>query len=70
MQELVEQIVQKTGLSPEKAKEVLQTVASFVQQKFPQFAGPINSVLGTDASASQNTDTNDLLGGLGSKFGL
>ena len=71
MQELIEQIVQKTGIPAEKAKEVLQTISSFVQQKYPQFAGPIQSALGGAASSSsQGTDTDNLMGGLGSKFGL
>lgn len=69
MQELIEQIVQKTGISAEKAKEVLQTVSSFVQQKFPQFAGPLNSVLGGNTAAPQNQGSN-LAGDIGSKLGF
>ena len=70
MQELIEQIVQKTGISPDKAKEVLQTVSSFVQQKFPQFAGPINSVLGGATPDAQNQTAGNLMGDMGSKLGF
>ena len=70
MQELIEQIVQKTGIPADKAKEVLQTVSSFVQQKFPQFAGPLNSVLGGGTANTQGTDAGDLMGSIGSKLGF
>lgn len=71
MQELIEQIVQKTGISADKAKEVLQTVSSFVQQKFPQFAGPLNAVLGGNAADAQNQGSGDnFIGGIGSKLGF
>jgi hypothetical protein len=70
MQELIDQIVQKTGISPEKAKEVLQTVSSFVQQKFPQLAGPLNSILGGSASNTQGAGGSNLMGDIGSKLGF
>jgi hypothetical protein len=70
MQELIEQIVQKTGISADKAKEVLQTVSSFVQQKFPQFAGPLNSVLGGSSSNTPNQGSSNLMGDIGSKLGF
>ena len=70
MQELIEQIVQKTGIPADKAKEVLQTVSSFVQQKFPQFAGPINSILGGATADTQNQSGSNLMGDIGSKLGF
>jgi hypothetical protein len=70
MQELIDQIVQRTGISPEKAKEVLQTVSSFVQQKYPQLAGPLNSILGSSAAGAQNTGSSNLMGDIGSKLGF
>ena len=68
MQELIDQIVQRTGISPEKAREVLQTVSSFVQQKFPQLAGPLNSILG--GGNPQSSGSSNLMGDLGSKLGI
>lgn len=71
MQELIEQIVQKTGIPADKAKEVLQTVSSFVQQKFPQLAGPLNTVLGGGTSGTtSNPGGNNLMGDIGSKLGF
>jgi hypothetical protein len=70
MQELIDQIVQKTGISPEKAKEVLQTVSSFVQKKYPQLAGPLNSLLGGGNDSTQGTGGSNLMGDIGSKLGF
>lgn len=70
MQELIEQIVQKTGISADKAKEVLQTVSTFVQQKYPQLAGPLNSVLGSGGAGAQNQGGSNLVGDIGTKLGF
>jgi hypothetical protein len=69
MSELINQIVQKTGIPADKAQEVLGVVAGFVKQKFPQFGGQIDSLLGTSGEQSENTGEN-LLGDLGKKFGF
>lgn len=47
MNELIDQIVQKTGIPADKAQQVVGVVAGFIKQKFPQFGGQIDSVLGT-----------------------
>lgn len=73
VQDLINQIVQKTGVPADKAQQVLGIVAGFVKEKFPMVGGQIDSVLGTSGGAAGDagkTDSNDLLGGLGSKFGL
>lgn len=70
MNELIDQIVQKTGIPAEKAQQVLGIVAGYVKQKFPQFGGQIDSVLGTSGERSQKATGDNPLGDLGSKFGL
>ena len=69
MNELINQIVQKTGVSAEKAQQILGIVAGYVKQKFPQFGGAIDSALGTSGEQPGNAGNNPL-GDLGSKFGL
>jgi hypothetical protein len=69
MNELINQIVQKTGIPADKAQQVLGIVAGYVKQKFPQFAGPIDSALGTSGEAGNTGDSNPL-GDLGKQFGL
>lgn len=71
VQELINQIVEKTGVPADKAQQVLNVVAGFVKDKFPMMGGQIDSLLGSNATGpTTGGESNDLLGGLGSKFGL
>lgn len=45
MHDLVNNIADKTGISADKASEVLQTVSEFVKEKYPLLAGIVDSVL-------------------------
>lgn len=70
MSEIIDQIVQKTGIPADKAQMALNVVAGFVKQKFPQFGGQIDSILGTSGGEQGDDKGGDLLGGLGSKLGF
>lgn len=71
MNELISQIVQKTGVPADKAQQVLQVVSGFIKQKFPQFGGQIDSVLGTGGGQSGNSGASgNPLGDIGSKLGF
>jgi len=71
MQDLIKQIVEKTGIPADKAQQVLGVVAGFVKQKFPAIGGQIDSVLGTGGGAASGTaDSNSPLGDIGSKLGF
>jgi hypothetical protein len=72
MNDLIKQIVEKTGIPADKAEQVLGVVAGFVKQKFPAIGGQIDSVLGTSGSsgASAAGAAGNPLGDLGSKFGF
>ncbi|MBO9203000.1 MULTISPECIES: HU family DNA-binding protein [Niastella] len=69
MSELIKQIVEKTGVPAEQAQQVVDVVANFVKQKFPQFGGQIDSLLGTSGD-SGNAGGSNILGDLGSKLGF
>jgi hypothetical protein len=43
--ELVSNIAGNTGLSIDKASEILHTVSNFIKEKYPLLAGTVNSVL-------------------------
>ena len=45
MQELINKIAEKTGISEQKASEVLLTVSGFIKEKYPLLAGTVDSVL-------------------------
>lgn len=74
MQELVQQIIDKTGIPADKAQQVLGVVANFVKTKFPAMGGQIDSLLGTSGPAGaadkKSDDEGGLLGGISGKFGL
>lgn len=70
MSELIKQIVEKTGVPAEQAQQVVEVVANFVKQKFPQFGGQIDSLLGTSGDNSGNAGGSNILGDLGSKLGF
>lgn len=71
MNDLINQIVQKTGIPADKAQQVLGVVSNFIKQKFPQFGGQIDSLLGGGAGdQSKQGGGDNPLGDLGSKLGL
>ncbi len=76
VQDLINQIVQKTGIPADKAQQVLGVVANFVKQKYPMVGGQIDSVLGTggggtppEGGSNQGGGSNPL-GDIGGKLGF
>ena len=45
MHELISKISGNTGISTDKASEVLHTVSNFIKEKYPLLAGTVDSVL-------------------------
>lgn len=70
MNELINQIVEKTGVPADKAQQVLGIVAGYVKQKFPQFGGQIDSVLGTGGQPGNAGGSGNPLSDIGSKLGF
>ena len=74
MNDLVKQIVEKTGVPADKAQQVLGVVGNFIKQKFPMIAGQVDSVLGGSGdSAGSNSAApggSNPLGDIGSKLGF
>lgn len=63
MDELVELVAKKTGLSEEMAQTAVDTVIDYLKEKMP---GPAAAQLDT---LLEGGDISDLLGGLGNLFG-
>ena len=72
MNELINQIVQKTGIPADKAQQVLGVVAGYVKQKFPAFGGQIDLVLGSSdtKSGNANEENGNPFGDIVSKLGI
>jgi hypothetical protein len=57
MQELIDQLTQKAGLSPDQASKAISTIKDFVKDKFPMMAGAVDNLLGADAANTTTTAT-------------
>ena len=67
MNELVQLVSQKTGLSEEMSRMVVETVLNYLKEKLPApIAGQIDSVLGGSGAGSA---VENLTKGLGRVFG-
>lgn len=47
MQELIDRLKQEAGLNDEQAKKVIETIKTFVVEKFPMLEGAVNNVFGS-----------------------
>lgn len=74
VQDLINQIVEKTGVPADKAQQVLGVVANFVKQKFPMVGSQIDSVLGSGSGQSLGNDTSNsgsnFMDDIGGKLGF
>lgn len=43
MQELIDRLVKEAGVTPEQAKQSIETIAAFVKEKFPML-GAVNQI--------------------------
>ncbi|HEX3235250.1 MAG TPA: hypothetical protein VHR41_13700 [Gemmatimonadales bacterium] len=66
MDELINQVAQRTGLAPDKARMAVDTVLGFLKTRLP---GPIASQLDSALSGSAAGGMAEAVKGLGSKFG-
>ncbi len=61
MQELLNQLIEKAGISPEQATKSLDVVKVFIKEKFPMLGGAVDSMIGsspapTEAAAAVATE--------------
>lgn len=64
MQEIVERLTQKVGLSPEQAQKALSTIAEFVKEKFPMLEGAVDQMF-KGCGDGNNAGGGSGLGGFG-----
>lgn len=72
VQDLINQVVEKTGVPADKVQQVLGVVANFVKEKFPMMGSQIDSLLGT-GGAQPGTDAgtgNNFMSDIGGKMGF
>ena len=72
MEQLVQELSQKTGLSPEKSQEVVNVVVSHLKERLPEpLANALDSFLNGSAAGSGNLmdEAKAMASGLGGLFG-
>ncbi|PCC66910.1 hypothetical protein SAMN02745121_00360 [Nannocystis exedens] len=70
MEELIQQIVSKTGISEANARSAIETVANFLKAKLPgPLAGQVDAALGSAGGALGNVDLGNIGSSLGGLFG-
>ena len=72
MDDLIKQVVERTGISEAQARTAVETVVGFLKNKLPgPIAGQLDGVLGGAAGAVGGLagQAGDVLGGLGGMFG-
>jgi hypothetical protein len=55
--ELIQQLEQKAGLSTNQAHSALQTIKQYVVEKFPMLAGAVDNIFPTTATTTPTTPT-------------
>jgi uncharacterized protein (DUF2267 family) len=66
MDELINQVAQRTGLAPDKARTAVETVLGFIKTRLP---APVASQLESALSGSGTESTTDIAKGLGGMLG-
>ncbi len=59
MNELIQQVAGKAGISPEQAKQAVETVTAFIKSKAPALGGQLDALM----------QGGNPLGGIGDKLG-
>ena len=55
MQELINKLTEKAGLSHDQASKAIETIKEFVKEKFPMMAGAVDNLLGESTPAPAAT---------------
>ncbi len=70
MEELVQKVVEKTGISEEQARGAIETVAGFLKEKLPESVGGyVDQALGMASGAVDHIDVGSVASALGGLFG-
>jgi hypothetical protein len=72
MDELIKQVVERTGISEQQARDAVETVLGFLKTRLPEpIAGQLDGLVGGAGGAVGGLadKAGDVLGGLGGMFG-
>jgi len=73
MQELIDNLIAKAGISQDQAEKAIGAVKDFVKEKFPMLEGAVENMFGSkpagDATAAAGETTSGGLGDIEAKAG-
>lgn len=69
MEKLIQEIVEKTGISPENAKAAVTTVLNNIKSKLPNGLGDKVASIITDKDGDGDVDFNDILSSVKDSLG-
>ena len=52
MQELINNLIQKVGLTPDQAAKSIETIKDFVKEKFPMLEGAVENMFGQQTASN------------------
>ena len=52
MEELINQLTEKAGITPEQAAKSIEVIKDFVKEKFPMMAGAVDNLFGSSSGTS------------------
>lgn len=59
MQELINRLTEKAGISPDQAHTAIHTIKEFIKEKFPMMAGAVDNFFpGSAPAETMNTTSN------------
>ena len=56
MEELIQQLTQKAGITPEQAQQALETIKDYIKEKFPMMAGAVDNLFHAGTSVQNIED--------------
>ncbi|HEX2530418.1 MAG TPA: hypothetical protein VHK70_03005 [Burkholderiaceae bacterium] len=65
MNEIIQRLIDRTGLPEDKARTAVETVVGFLKEKLP---GPVASQI-DNVTGSESSDVAEKLSGMGTKLG-
>ena len=54
MQELIDKLIEKTGINPDQEQKALETIKDYVKEKFPMMAGAVDKLFEADDSSKED----------------
>ena len=57
MQELIDKLTEKAGISEEQAQKAIHTIKDFIKEKFPMLAGAVDNFLPGSAASTETVKT-------------